>query len=124
MKTQEQIKQEIVSYLMKTSAHTFIKPKANFKWGDFKSPGYYEYDYDDFTYFKIMVKEGGFYSLENSGALGYKVSKIDIDTYIKYWGNNAKCVISNNLFLDKKMKSVKSNKYHLDEIGKIMESVK
>jgi hypothetical protein len=124
MKTQEQIKQEIVSYLTKTADHTFIKPKATFKWGDSKTPGYYEYDYDNFTYFKIMIENGEFYSLENSGALGYKVSKIDIDNYIKYWGNNSKGVLSNSLFLDKKMKSVKSNRYHLEEIEKIKESVK
>jgi hypothetical protein len=124
MKTQEQIKQEIVSYLTKTADHTFIKPKATFKWGDSKTPGYYEYDYDNFTYFKIMIENGEFYSLENSGALGYKVSKIDIDNYIKYWGNNSKGVLSNSLFLDKKMKSVKSNRYHLGEIEKIKESVK
>ena len=46
-----------------------------------------------------------------------------------YWiadgsGNNAKCVISNNLFLDKKMKSVKGNKYHLEQIKEILESIK
>jgi hypothetical protein len=123
MKTQEQIKQEIVNYLTKTAAHTFIKPKSTFKWGDSKTPGYYEYDYDDFTYFKIIIKEGEFYSLEKSGTQGYRVSKIDIDNYIKYWGNNAKCVISHNLFLDKKMKSVKSNSYHLGEIEKIMEGI-
>jgi len=124
MKTQEQIKQEIVSYLTKTADHTFIKRKATFKCGDSKTPGYYEYDYDNFTYFKIMIENGEFYSLENSGALGYKVSKIDIDNYIKYWGNNSKCVLSNSLFLYKKMKSVKSNRYHLGEIEKIKESVK
>ena len=124
MKTQEQIKQEIVSYLTKTADHTFINRKATFKCGDSKTPGYYEYDYDNFTYFKIMIENGEFYSLENSGALGYKVSKIDIDNYIKYWGNNSKCVLSNSLFLYKKMKSVKSNRYHLGEIEKIKESVK
>jgi hypothetical protein len=124
MKTTEQIKQEIVNYLTKTSQHTFVKPKATFKWGDSKTPGYYEYDYKDFTYFKVIKKEDEFFQLEKSGSSNYKLSKIDIDTYIKYYGNNAKCVLSNNLFLDKKMKSVKSNKYHLEEIKNILESIK
>ena len=122
MKTQEQIKQEIVSYLTKTEVHTFIKPKATFKWG--KEQSYYEYDYNEFTYFKVLVKDGEFFYLEKNGVGDYRMSKIDIDYFIKYYGNNSKCVISNNLFLGKKMKSVKSNKYHLDEIDKIIESLK
>ena len=122
MKTQEQIKQEIVNYLTKTAEHTFIKPKATFKWDKEKS--YYEYDYNEFTYFKVLVKDGEFFHLEKNGVGNYRMSKIDIDYYIKYYGNNTKCVISNNLFLGKKMKSVKSNKYHLGEIDKITESLK
>jgi hypothetical protein len=125
MKTTEQIKQEIVNYLTKTSQHTFVKPKATFKWGDSKTPGYYEYDYNEFTYFKVIKIEEDFYYLEKQNSNSkYKLSKIDIDIYIKYYGNNTKCVISNNLFLDKKMKSVKSNKYHLEEIKNILESIK
>lgn len=121
MKTVEQIKQEIVNYLTKTSIHTFIKPKATFKW---KTEGsYYEYDYNDFTYFKLIKIGEDFFYLEKNNS-NYKLNKIDIDIYIKYYGNNSKCVISNNLFLDKKMKSVKSNKYHLEQIREILESIK
>ena len=117
MKTTEQIKQEIVNYLTKTSQHTFVAPKVTFKWSQ---TGYqYEYDYENFTYFKVIKNEDEFFRLENS-----KLTKIDIDTYIKYYGNNAKCVLSQNLFLYKKMKSVKSNKYHLGEIKNILESIK
>lgn len=119
MKNVEQIKQEIVNYLTKTSIHTFVKPKATFKWGDSKTPGCYEYDYNEFTYFKVIKFEDEFFKLEND-----KLTKIDIDNYIKYYGSNAKCVLSQNLFLDKKMKSVKSNKYHLEEIKNILESIK
>lgn len=122
MKTQEQIKQEIVSYLTKTSAHTFIKPKATTKWT--KEGVYYEYDYNEFSYFRVMVQDGEFFYLERYGTQNYKLVKIDIDHYIKYYGNNSKCVISNNLFLNKKMKSVRSNKYNLGEIEKIVESIK
>ena len=120
MKATEQIKQEIVNYLTKTSIHTFIKPKVTFKW---KQEGsHYEYDYNEFTYFKVIKIENEFYYLESSKS--NKLNKIDIDNYIKYWGNNAKCVLSNSLFLDKKMKSVKSNKYHLEQIKQILESIK
>jgi hypothetical protein len=122
MKTQEQIKQDIVSYLTKTSAHTFINPKATTKW--IKQGVYYEYDYNEFSYFKVMVKDGEFYYLEKRDRNDYKLYPINIDNYITYYGNNAKCVISHKLFLGKKMKSVKSNGYHLGEINKIVEEIK
>jgi hypothetical protein len=112
MKTTEQIKQEIVNYLTKTSQHTFVKPKATYNWTQREN----EYDYNEFTYFKVIKIEDEFFKLEND-----KLTKIDIDNYIRYYGNNAKCVLSHNLFLDKKMKSVKSNKYHLGEIKNILE---
>jgi hypothetical protein len=124
MKTTEQIKQEIVSYLTKTSTHTFIKPSAKFKFGNSETPGYYEYDYNDFTYFKMMVKDGEFYYLEKRDRNDYKLYPINIESCIAYYGNNAKCVLSRGLFLDKKMKSVRSNKYHLGEIDKITEAIK
>jgi predicted GH43/DUF377 family glycosyl hydrolase len=117
MKTTEQIKQEIVNYLTKTSQHTFVKPKSTYKWS--QTGPQYEYDYNEFTYFKVIKIEDEFFKLENN-----KLTKIDIDYYIKYYGNNAKCVLTHNLFLDKKMKSVKSNKYHLGEIKNILESIK
>lgn len=123
MKNAEQIKQEIVNYLTKTSQHTFVKPKSTYKWSN--EGGYHEYDYNEVTYFKVIKIEEEFYYLEKQNSNSkYKLNKIDIDSYIKYWNNNAKCVISNNLFLDKKMKSVKSNKYHLEEIKNILESIK
>ena len=126
MKTTEQIKQEIVNYLTKTSIHTFVAPKVTFKWSQ---TGYqYEYDYENFTYFKVIKVEDEFFKLENSNGqntpTSYKLTKIDINNYISYYGNNAKCVLSNNLFLDKKMKSVKSNKYHLEVIKNILENIK
>jgi hypothetical protein len=126
MKTTEQIKQEIVNYLTKTSIHTFVVPKATYKWSQIGSQ--YEYDYEDFTYFKVIKAEDEFFRLENTSGQNtpttYKLTKIDIDSYIKYYGNNAKCVLSQNLFLYKKMKSVKSNKYHLGEIKNILENIK
>jgi len=112
---EKNIKQEIVNYLTKTTQHTFIKPKATFKWGNETKAGYYEYDYENFTYFKVFKNEGEFTYLENG-----KVNKIDIDYYIKYWGNNAKNVLSNSLFQMKMMKSVKQNKWVNSEIEKIV----
>jgi len=125
MKTTEQIKSEIVNYLTKTSIHTFVKPKTIYKYG--KEGHYCEYDYENFTYFKVFKKDEDFYVLENSNGqntpITYKMKKIDIDYYITYYGNNSKCVISNNLFLNKKMKSVKNNKYVIDEINEIIKNI-
>jgi hypothetical protein len=103
---EKNIKTQIVSYLTKTSNHTFIKPKATFKWGNETKAGYYEYDYENFTYFKVFKNGDEFTYLENG-----RLNKIDIDYYIKYWGNNAKDVISKILFLDKKMISVRKNDF-------------
>lgn len=121
MKTQEQIKQDIASYLTKTSAHTFIKPKATFKWD--KENSHYEYDYNEFTYFKVIKIGEDFFYLESVKEQTYKLHKIDVDTKIKYYEGNAKCVINHNLFLGKKMRSVRSNKYHVGEIEKILETI-
>lgn len=110
---EKNIKQEIVNYLTKTSGHTFIKPKP--KWVSKNGQIGVEYDYTDFTYFKVFKNGDEFTYLENG-----KVNKIDIDYYIKYWGNNSKDVISKSLFWDKKMKSVKQNKFVNAEIEKII----
>jgi len=110
---EKNIKQEIVNYLTKTTQHTFIKPKS--KWVNKNGQISVEYDYTDFTYFKVFKNEGEFTYLENG-----RLNKIDIDYYIKYWGNNAKNVLSNSLFQMKMMKSVKQNKWVNSEIEKIV----
>jgi len=117
MKTQDQIKTEIVNYLTKTSIHTFLKPKATFKWGDSNKPGYYEYDYENGTYFKVFTESGNWFTIEDG-----KVKDLNIEHYIKYYGNNAMCVISHKLFLDKKMKSVRNNKYVQSIIEEIVKN--
>ena len=109
---EQNIKTEIVSYLTKTAKHTFIKPKS--KWVNKDGKISVEYDYTDFTYFKVFVDGENFTYLENG-----KINKLEIDYYIKYWGNNAKDVISKSLFWDKKMKSVKQNKFVNSEIDKL-----
>lgn len=106
---EKNIKQEIISYLTKTSNHIFIKPKCSFNY----QTSSYDYDFSEFTYFKVIRKnDEEFNYLENG-----KMYTIDIDHYIKYWGVNAKNVLSNSLFQMKKMKSVKKNKFVIDDIA-------
>lgn len=115
MKTTEQIRQEVINYLNKTSNHTFQKPKAKFKYGNAEKPGYYEYDYENVTYFKIIKKDDNFFILEDN-----KLRKIDIDYYLNYYQGNAKCVLKHSLFLDKGMKSIRNNKYVKAQIEEIL----
>ncbi len=119
MNTTEQIKKAIVSYLTKTSAHTFIRPKAIYKWQS--TGGYYEYDYNNFTYFKIIKQGDDFFYLDQK-VYDKFIRRIDIDYYIKYWGKNSKCVLSNQLFSDKKMKSIKNTKFVESEIDEILKT--
>ncbi len=114
MKTKEQNKQEVINYLTKTSIHTFLKPKANFKWFTHK-PGYYEYDYENGTYFKVLNEGEKWFYIEDG-----KIKNLDIEHYLKYYGSNAKCVISNSLFLNKKMKSVRNNKFVQSKIEEVL----
>lgn len=118
MKTTEQNKQEVINYLKRTSIHTFIKPKANFKFGEMNKPGHYEYDYNDVTYFKVFNDGEKWFYIEDG-----KVKNLDIDHYIKYYGSNAKCVISNILFLDKKMKSVRNNKFTISKVEEVLKNI-
>lgn len=115
MKTTEQIRQEVLNYLSKTANHTFQKPKATFKYGDVNTPGHYEYDYENVTYFKIIKKDEDFFILEDN-----KLRKIDIDNYIKWNKKNAKCVIKHSLFLNKGMRGIRNNKYVKAKIEEIL----
>lgn len=116
MKNQEQIRQDVINYLNKTSKHTFIKPKATFKWGNSGTPGYYEYDYDNFTYFKVIKNDDNSYTiLEND-----KKTKLNLDYYINTYKGDAKCVISNMLFLNKQMRSVKNTSNVKESINNLM----
>ena len=117
MKTKEQNKQEVINYLTKTSIHTFLKPKATFKWGDMNNPGYYEYDYENGTYFKVFNEGEKWFYIEDG-----KIKNLDIDHYLKQYDSNAKCVISNSLFLNKKMKSVRNNKFVQSKIEEVLKN--
>ena len=117
MKTVEQNKQEVINYLTKTSIHTFLKPKATFKWGDMNNPSYYEYDYENGTYFKVFNDGEKWFYIEDD-----KIKNLDIEHYLKYYGSNAKCVISNSLFLNKKMQSVRNNKFVQSKIEEVLKN--
>lgn len=107
MKTQEQIRKEVIDYLDKTSLHVFIKPKSTFDWKESK----YNYDYSDYTHFKIIKMPDGTYKKIEDNI----IRDIDYEYYIKNYNENAKCVIKHTLFLNKKVKSIKSTKL-TDEI--------
>lgn len=115
MKTQEQIKKEVINYLEKTSLHVFIKPKSRFDWKESK----YNYDYTDSTYFRIIkVSDEKYKILENN-----KITDMDYEYYIRNYNENAKCVIKHMLFIDKKMKSVKNTKLINKTIDELLEKV-
>lgn len=118
---EKNIKQEVMNYLKKTSEHTFVKPKATFKWG---STSRYECDYDDTTYFKVFVDGDKVSYLEYSDVYKkYQLKTIDVDYFVNKYKGNALCVISNILFLNKKMKSVKQTKYVKSQIDEILKSI-
>jgi hypothetical protein len=104
MKTNEQIKQEVINYLEKTTKHVFLKPKSTYISSDKR-----EYNYEEGEFFKLIKKEDGYYTF-NSSFIKDKIRKFDVDNYIKIYGSNAKCVIKHTLFMDKKMKSIKNTK--------------
>ena len=115
MKTKEQLKLEVIAYLTKASKHTFINPKSTFIWGTTDIESRYDYDYENFTYFKIIMDGDTLNVLENN-----KVRKVDIDWYINYYKNNSKCVIKNMLFLGKKMRAIKNNRYITEQVDNIL----
>lgn len=114
MKTQEQIKKEVINYLDKTSLHVFIKPKSTFDWKESK----YNYDYKDFTYFKVIKESDNVYKILEDG----KIRDLNYEYYIKNYNENSKCVIKNMLFIYKKMKSVKTTKL-VDEVINVIKKV-
>jgi hypothetical protein len=86
MKTNEQIKQEIVNYLTKTSYHLF-----NYNNGIFK-----------------VYRGGDRFYIIDTGSNFNKVKEIDINRYVSNCGSNAKCVLKHSLFLGKEVTSVKN----------------
>jgi hypothetical protein len=91
-------KQEVINYLTKTSQHTF--------------------SYEDGKLFKI-VKEGDLFYLIDENSI-QKIKPIDIDNLVVYYGANSKCVIKHSLFLNREVKSIKTNKYTKEIIDNIL----
>jgi hypothetical protein len=113
------LKTEIIGYVKKTALHTFIKPKTTFKWD--KKESYYEYDYENGSYFRVWTsEEKNLISYLEDG----KVKEIDIDNMIRWYGRNAKNVIKHQLFIDKKMRSIKRAKKVDIEIDEILKQSK
>lgn len=100
MKTKEQIKQEIVNYLTKTSNHLF-----NYNGGIFK-----------------VFRNGDKFYIIDTGSSFNKVKEVDIDKYILSYEGNAKCVLKHQLFLGKEMVSVKNTKDMRSYVNSIYEA--
>lgn len=94
MKTNEQIKQDIVKYLTKASLHTFA--------------------YEDNNLFKVIKVEDNFFILDQGSII--KIKLIDIDKHISYYASNSKQSMKHILFRSKKLKSIKNNKYVRENI--------
>jgi hypothetical protein len=102
MKTQEQIKTEVVNYLQKSSKHLFTIGSAEHR----------------------VILHGDFYIR----ITGNDVSVDIIDFYINHWDSNAKNVIKNDLFLIPRYykKEIKTIPYYNNAkllTNKILESI-
>ena len=98
MKTQEQIKSEVLAYLNKTSQHLFQKENGEF--------------------YNVLVDGNNLIVIN-----GDRVSVYDINKQIEWYGNNTKCVIKHMLFLNKKLKSIKNFKAMKERIKVIKEKI-
>ncbi len=98
MKTTEQIKSEVVSYLNKTAKHLFVKENGEF--------------------YNVIV-EGDNFILIN----GDKVTVYNVNDYVTWYGVNAKNTIKHILFLNRKLKSIKNFKVMRDKVSSIKEAV-
>lgn len=97
-KTTEQIKSEVVNYLNKTSIHLFVKENGDF--------------------FKVLVEGNNFIVIN-----GDKATTYNIDEQVNWYGVNAKCVIKHMLFLNRKLKSIRSFKTIEEKFTKIKEDI-
>ncbi len=103
MKTNEQIKTEVLNYLTKTTGHLFTIGKSEHK----------------------ILLEGDFIIT----ITGDNVSVSNIDTLIGYYGNNTKCVVKHKLFLipryyNQEIKTIPNYKLAKQKYNLISESIK
>lgn len=113
MKTNEQIKLEVINYLEKTSKHLFNKPSSI----RLTSDGI-EHSYDKLNLFKVIKVDDVFKYLEDG-----KIKNINIDDLVNYYKENSKCVIKHRLFLNKGIKSIKNKREYLDIIDESLQSL-
>ncbi len=113
MKTQEQIKTEVVNYLTKTSQHLFVDTKGSF--------------------YKIFIDGDKFIVIKDD-----KTAVYDINNYVKWYAQHAKCVVKHLLFLipsysyvgsekdnnTNKLKSIPYFKAMRDKHSEILEEMK
>jgi len=96
MKTKEEIKQEVINYLTKSSKHTFA--------------------YDDGKLFKVVKIEDDFYRVdEKSWSKNEIFQKINLGLIETQYGIN-KCFFKQMLFLNKNLKSVRTNRFNREQI--------
>jgi hypothetical protein len=103
MKTKEKIKTEVFNYLKKSSNHLF-------KIGDLEH--------------KVLFNDNFIIRIT-----GNDIKVTTVDYYINCWGNNAKNVIKNDLFLvpryyNKDIETIKNYKLARQKYSSILESIK
>src|ERR1035437_1403323 len=111
MKTTEQIKSEVLSYLNQTSKHLFVNEED---WKKEKLSG----ERGTCKFYSVLVEGNNFIVID-----GDRVSVYNIDQYISWYGGNTKCVIKHKLFLNKKLKSIKNFKTMREKISTIKEAI-
>lgn len=107
-KTMEKLEKEVFNYLLKVSKHIY---KSDDKW------------------MKLFVDGEKVTILRKSWYKNYTLETLDFKSIVNRYKENAKCVISHNLFLTPrnykiKYSSVKQNKWSDKEINDILESIK
>lgn len=104
--TKEESKKQVIEYLTKNSNHVFSVKKN-------------QYSSDDRVYLKVIkTDEGNFKVLDNG-----RVRDINVDRMVDYYGGNAKNIIKQSLFLNRKAESVRQTKYVTAEINKQLEAL-
>ncbi len=102
--TKDEAKKQVIDYLNKTAQHVFEVQVSRYN--------------EERVYLKVFKSEdGGFKVLDNG-----RIRDINIDTTVNYYGGNAKNIIKQSLFLDRKATSVRQNKYVMAEINKQLEA--
>ena len=92
MKTTEQIKSEVVSYLNKTSNHLFADKNGQI--------------------YKLIIEDDNFIFIvmDKDAINGRVIGTYNVNEHISWYGGNAKNVIKHKLFLGKKLHSIKNFK--------------